>query len=399
MNAIRLPALNRSAKMFLVSQALVLGVIIALPWARAKSLPVPLPVPTVQNAPLEIHPLHNEPHVVSDRQLIAVLDKLQPRLRKPRPKISVVDHALRFWGAEATFADKQALSGDEMRRILIDHRYYLAAWGKDAQPLLSRESQGVAVRTQEGGATASHVDHTLATLAEIGTPLDHPVITPTGPATVRDIFTQAIRDFSLNQAEYEWTALALALYAPTADAWVTKEGQHVTFDALAARIMRQGYQQGVCFGNHRLYTLAALLQVDDTHAILQPATRGAIRQHLLEATARLVATQHPQGWWDANWAEGGAVEPGQAWGDLSRRLLATGHALEWWAVAPEDLLPPRETIVRASQWLITEIEKLDEKAVEDNYTFLSHIGRALALWRETTPGKVFLAARAGEVNP
>ncbi len=378
-----------SVKVFLVTQVVLIAAIVALPWARATSLPVPPPLPTVQNAPLEVMPLHDEPHVVSDRQLVQVLEKLQPRLRKPRPKISVVDHALRFWGAEVTFTDKQSLSGAELRQLLLDHRSYVAYWGKDALSLLSREANGVVVRTQEGGATASHVDHTLATLAEVGTPLDHGILTPTGPATVRDILTQAVRDFSLNQAEYEWTALALALYAPSPQAWVTKEGQHVNFDTLAARIMRQGYQQGVCFGNHRLYTLTAFLQVDDSHRILQPATREAIRAHLLEATARLVGTQHVQGWWDSNWADGAAIEPGQKFGDLSRRLLATGHALEWWAIAPEDLLPPRETIIRASQWLVTEIEKLDEQAIDDNYTFLSHVGRALALWRGATPQAVW----------
>ena len=72
----------------------------------------------------------------------------------------------------------------------------------------------------------------------------------------------------------------------------------------------------------------------------------------------------------------------------TRRLLATGHALEWWAMAPEELHPPREVMVRAGQWLAREIEVMDQETVLRNYTFLSHAGRALSLWRGGFPCQV-----------
>ncbi len=381
--------MSRGALLFWVSQAAIMATFAVLPWARATSLDVPPPLPTVQNQPLTVTPRYNEPSVITDQQLALVLEKLRPRLRKPRPKISVLDHALRCWGADVSFADESCLSGPEMRSVLLNHQSYASLWGEDARPLLYREAHGIAVRTQEGSATASHVDHTLATLAEVGTPLDYPVLTNTGPGSVRNIFAQALREFSLNQQEYEWTALVLALYAPTPAPWTTKEGQRITFDLLAERIMRQSYDEGVCYGNHRLYTLAVLLQVDESHSILTPDTAAAVRDHLLEATSRLTQTQHAEGWWDSNWAHGAPVPAGQKWGDVSRRLLATGHALEWWAIAPPSVQPPREVVIRASQWLVREVEKLDETSVDDNYTFLSHIGRALALWRGDVPANLY----------
>jgi len=394
MNAAAAPRL-RTSRWFLAGQAVILLSLVALPVARAVSIVVPPAVPPTQNNPLKVAVPYNWPQVVTDEQLHAVLTKLRPRLARPRPVISVVDHALRFWGPNATFADPQCLSGQQMLHMLLNHEAYVQAWGKDAAPLLYLGEHGISVRTQEGGNTASHVDHTLATLAEIGLPLDAPVFTAEGTGTVADILRQAVRDFSLNQAEYEWTAIALALYAPVREPWLSREGQAIDFNLLARRIMRQGYRDGVCMGQHRLYSLAVLLQVDQTHNILEPQTALEIEKHLLEATTRLVATQSVDGWWDSNWVDGGPVSAEEKLSERSRRLLATGHVLEWWAIAPESVLPPRETVIRAGQWLARQVQSLDDKAIDDNYTYLTHVGRALALWRGMEPA-AHPSAHAGQ---
>jgi hypothetical protein len=56
-------------------------------------------------------------------------------------------------------------------------------------------------------------------------------------------------------------------------------------------------------------------------------------------------------------------------------------------MAPEQVHPPRETVVRAAQWLVRTIEGMDAKQIEDNYTFLTHAVRALALWRGCFPAE------------
>lgn len=78
-------------------------------------------------------------------------------------------------------------------------------------------------------------------------------------------------------------------------------------------------------------------------------------------------------------------------------MVATGHALEWWALAPEEILPPREVIQRAGQWLAKNVMALNDDEIVDKYTFLSHVGRALALWRGHEPLDFIEAmqARAG----
>ena len=347
--------------------------------------------PTPLNEPLKVAPLYDEPNIISDDQLVRVLTKLRPRLGRSQPRINHVDHALRFWGVEAVFEDPECLSGVEMLEILLDHRQYTKTWGDKALPLLIEDDDGLRIRTQEGRSTASHVDHTLATLAEVGTPLDYPVITPNGETEVLRALEQSLKEFSLNQVEYEWSTLAYSLYLPDAGSWFTSEGQVITFDRLADRIMRQRPNHGVCFGNHRLHALVMMLRLDEDHDTLSQAGRQRIIEYLRNITARFVETQHEDGYWDQNWpgtADGEPEIPASDRGPLTDRLLATGHVLEWWSLAPQEVHPPKEVLFRSGQWLTTAIENLSAEEVEASYTFLTHAGRALSLWRGRFPAEV-----------
>lgn len=346
--------------------------------------------PQFRTEPLKVIPLYNRPDIVSDADLVAVLDKLQPRFRGQAPHVNHLDHALRFWGVNAKFSDPQSLSGFEMRDILLDHRQFTQLSGKKTPAFLILTPKGVGVRLQEGEASASHVDHTLAGLAEVGTPLDYPVQTAQGEATVQAILEQSLADFSLNQLEYEWSALAYALYIPQ-PRWMTREGQQISYDLLADRIMRQGYVQGVCLGHHRLHALVMLLRIDEQTPILSDATRTRIHQHLRAATDLLVKNQKPEGNWDRDWAGTAAAADGEGSPTLvARTILATGHPLEWWALAPADVLPPPETLQKAAAWLVKTTRAMTQREVNLNYTFLSHAGRALALWRGKFPADVTL---------
>lgn len=343
------------------------------------------PVPRV--TPLTVEPRYNVPEVVSNDQLQKTLHKLRPRLRHHNPQTNHLDHALRFWGVEAQFNDPECYSGMELRDVLLDYRLFKQAWDKGTKPLMINTEFGIRPRLQAGVATASHEDHTLACLAETGTPLDFPVITASGEKTVNDLFRDAFLSFSLNQVEYEWSTLAFALYCPTDKQWFTKEGQLISFDDLAERIMRQRLTQGVCAGNHRLHTLAIMLRVHEQVPLLSEPMQEKIRLHLLHVTEKLVANQKPDGSWDMNWD--GAKKPEAALSPIARHILATGHALEWWAFAPKSVHPKQEVLVKAGQWVVKTVDGMTDVEIAKNYTFLSHAGRSLALWRGKFPAQIY----------
>ena len=68
-------------------------------------------------------------------------------------------------------------------------------------------------------------------------------------------------------------------------------------------------------------------------------------------------------------------------------MITTGHHLEWLSLAPESLHPPREQIRQAAAWVIQKTLASTEAEILDNYTFYSHVGNALCLWRSTSPSK------------
>lgn len=309
-------------------------------------------------------------------------------------QVNHLDHALRFWGVEAKFNDPTCYSGQELRDVLLDYRLFYKAWDKGTKPLFVKTSNGLRVRVQTGLATSSHVDHTLACLAETGTPLDYPVIIgpgEQGERTVNDLYQHAFKSFSLNQVEYEWSTLIFALYAPTNGHWFTTEGQRINFDDLAERIMRQKLTQGVCAGNHRLHTLTILLRLHEQTPLLSDGMRLKVIEHLKSVTQKLVANQDKEGAWDANWDGSKIKSDAETQPVRTRKILATGHALEWWAFAPQECHPPQETLVKAGQWLVSTIDGMSDSEIATSYTFLSHAGRALSLWRGKFPAAAYQA--------
>ena len=385
-------SMNRRTALFALSQATAwpLAAYAAL-RTRSSYTDQRKRLPVFRTAPLQIAPTNDWPMVVSDGQLLRALTKLRLQRTETRAKINHVDHALRMWGHEVSFSDASVMGGPEMLSLLIDDATLRDRWGKDVRPLLIDGPQGVRVRTQEGSATSSHIDHTLATLAEIGLPSDTKLRTRNGYYLIKDMLEQATRSFSLNQQEYEWTALILGLYLQDAKSFYTRDGQLVDFDMIAMRLMRESLGLGVCHGGHRLFTLAMLKRIDQQERELFSAdTRHRIEEHLRDATVRLHRTQHADGYWDAAWPGYKPPSSKELW-EQGMRLVATGHALEWWAMVNDpDLLPPRETIVRGGQWLSQQVDAMQTATVQKNFTFLTHVGRALSMWRSELPAESWI---------
>lgn len=383
---------------FYALQIVFLGTIVGYGSLRYQERFAPMGFPEPVSEPVRMSPRYNRPDLLTDDQLLQTLEKLKPRLRGKNPKINFVDHALRFWGVESRFNDPECLSGVEMRDLLLDHRIFQKAWGPETAPFLVPDLRGdttlLSMRTKDGAASASHTDHSLASLAEVGTPIDFPVITPNGEVELRTALDYTLHQFSLNQNEYEWSTMVFLHYLPHVDRWTSTEGQMITWDRLADRLMRERLADGVCFGNHRLFALVTLLNHNEQQDLLSEEMRLKVMTHLKDATARLVRTQSAEGYWDSKWPgderDGPPAEDkGSPLGIAADRILATGHALEWWAFAPEELLPPDETLRKAIHWTYTEINSLSDARVKQYYTFLTHAGRALSLWRGKMPHEVW----------
>lgn len=339
-----------------------------------------------RSRPLTVAPLYDDPQLVSDEQLAAVLLRIRPKFDPRNIKPNFVEHALRTWRADAEFTEPGIMSGREMVEFLTDHGKYLISWGNDVPPLLVDRSAGVDIRWGKDAGASVHHDHWLASLTEAGVERSHPLQTPAQrDMTLEAALQQALRDFRLDERETEWSAMAFGLWLPPQRSWKTADGRVASFDMLARRLLRGHKQFGVCRGTHRVYSMMLILRLDDEFDILSEGVHDEVYRHLETVRDLIVAAQFPDGRWPHDWWRGEeALEsPGDA--DVWQSVIATGHHLEWLAIAPQELHPPREQTRNAAQWVINNTTEQSAEQILKRYTFYTHVGNALALWRNTRP--------------
>ena len=345
------------------------------------------PVEINRNEPLEVAPLYDEPEVVSDEDLAAVLYQIQPAFKPEDLKPNSVEHALRTWRVKAKFQEPGVMSGEEMRDFLLDYGRFALSWGPEMESLIESLDTGIYVRWgREDGASVHH-DHTLACLTEAGVPLDFQVRAPGKNGTMKDVIEQALFDFRLDERETEWSAMAFGLWIPPARSWKNGVGRELNFDLIAKRQLRGHKKYGVCGGTHRVYSLMLLLRIHEQHPILSDPVRAEVYAHLEKVRDLLMVTQFPDGHWPYNWPDGQDAVDNPADHAAYRDVISTGHHLEWLAIAPPDFHPPpsMSMIRKAARWIVDNTTSKTRDEIQENYTFYSHVGNALALWRKTSP--------------
>ena len=360
-------------------------------------------VEVARRLPWTIDPLYDDPTVVSDEELRDVLAKVRPKFRRERLGPNHVEHALRAWGGTVRFGDPAVMDGPDMVTYLTDHGRQLASWKAEpaAVPLLIERPDGVAVNWGKLPGESVHHDHWLACLTEAGLPLDTPIFGPSRRGdTLEDALQEAVRDFDPAERETEWSVLAFGLrLPPETTSWTNRDGRRVDFDLLAETLMRGDERFGVCSGTHRVYSLMVLLRLDDRFHFLAPRVREAVLAHLRGVRDLITAAQWEDGRWAGDWSRGAAsrrtaaqaAAEGQAGAGEAdyKQVIATGHHLEWLAIAYPELHPDRDAVRKAADWLVAQVRAVPEEQLLGQYTFYSHVGNALALWRKTRPAEAW----------
>lgn len=353
--------------------------------------------PPRRNVPLVIGPRYDDPRVVTDEQLADVLDRVQPPAGPPKTNDLV--HALRLWGGAADFSNPAVPTGREMREYLLDDRVLRHMAGDRTPPIFYRDARGIAVRSFDDGpnhrdTSSYHADDLLATLAESGTPLDAPLHLREGSTTVGQLLDDSLARFHLDRLEYEWAMISYARYVFPQPSFRNAWGERITADQLVDEAIGPPLELGPCNGLHRLEALAVLYRADEQCEALSQRTRAKILAHMRRVSRLLTGAQTGDGCWTRQWPQGAAARSATAAeGDVYDRILVTGHHLEWLALAPQEVQPPRETVVRAGQWLARTLLELDERAIRQAYGPYTHAARALALWRSKDPYAIWESHR------
>jgi hypothetical protein len=366
-----------------------------LAYRLAIGTPTAEEIRPARHEPWKITARYDEPRVITDEQLAAVLDRVKPPTSPL--KTNNIAHALRLWGLDADFRDRAIPSGRQMQAYILDDKVFRQFAGDKAPPIFYRDRNGLAVRSfddalSDRDTSSYHTDDLLATLAEVGTPLDAPLHLREGEATVGDLLADSLRRFHLDRWEYEWAIISYARCVFPQRQFVNHWGERIHVNQLVDEAIGPPLALGPCNGLHRLEALAVLYRADEQAHVLSRSTKLKMLAHMKRVSQLLAQAQTSDGYWTRHWPQGAAASAAtkiQA-GDVYDRILVTGHQLEWLAFAPEEVQPPRETIVRAGQWLARALIELDQKDLEQAYGPYTHAARALAMWRNQEPYQAWL---------
>lgn len=366
---------------------LLVAALLAYRLAMVSASSSPAFVPPGAHRPWTIESAQHEPRIVTDEQLFAVLDRVKPP-RRPSLTNSYV-HALRLWGPKADFGDPAVPSGSELQDYFLDDRTFRQVAGDAAPPLFYQDIDGVNVRSYDDrpdhrASSSHHADDLLATFAEIGLPLDTPLKMRDGETSIADLLQASMQRFHLDRLEYEWSTIVYARYLFPLKHWRNSNGEKMSLQNMVEELVSHPLNAGPCNGLHRLEALAVLYRADEQCHELPPLTRAKMIAYMKLVSDRLVLAQTSEGYWNRRWPLGEeAIADSSA--TLYDKILVTGHHLEWLALAPDEVQPPRETIVRAGQWLARTLIEMDEQAIVEAYGPYSHAARALCLWRQVEP--------------
>jgi hypothetical protein len=347
-------------------------------WWRATNAPVR--IRAVPHQPVRCAHSHIAATEVSSARLSAVWSKLQPRVI---PRWTEYVHAYRLWSGTAV---PEVLHQIPFEQPLFDADTASQVFKSTIQVATTH---GLIYRPwdpQRRGQGDSHVDYTLHVLAATGTPSAQSIVIGPETRTVADVVRAALANYSTVQ-EQEFTAVALARYLEPGAKWSNKHGQQNSLDDLCVRLCQQPLRGGACFGCHRLFALAYLLQLDDERRVLATETRSQTIHKLQEALKTLAELQREDGSWPASEFESqkvvaerepSAVVRGQD--ARARDLSFAAHTLEWLALAPAEVSLDARAIEAACTYVVTEALDCPGALVEAHYPAFCHVGCALRDW-------------------
>lgn len=402
--------------MFLLVGAMVLLVMIlrnvrALIPSSAASLPAEARrKDEVRRIPMRAEPLDIKPtgtfrDLITDEELGPIVALEEPCW--PGPSVGLMVHALRLWGADATFGPAWKFSSrpplfvypsPTQVDILLNHETFEREFRRNyAMPtFLGLGEVGVSVLSSSDADLAAtqgqyHRDKLLQVLAEIGIPSGR-AVTPRAPAsdgrrfTVGDIVTESLWTFSPYQ-EPEFTTSAYSRWLLAPAVWKTRFGEEYRMDDLVERLLERHDGEGPCLGIHVPYALTSVLRANQVEPILSPAMARRVADRLREVSALLEQRQQEDGSWSLEW-NGPFHRTPENWVwylgvEPYARVLATGHHLEWISLAPPEVCPRREVVKRAIDYLKRTLTRMPEPFFVnvDVYPLSTHAARALCLIR------------------
>lgn len=352
----------------------------------------------IRTEPRQITPTNSFQSEISTVDLELILSKVQPFSPKPFPSIVMATHALRLWGSTKLF-DEGVIVPDgyhfkvwrfscpTLLNTVLDHGKF-REYFPNGDPLLMPSPHGITVRFKTGNFLdrqittwpdcEAHIDKVLSVLGEVGISSNQVVKAPGKEGCVRDIVRDAAMRVEPTQ-ELEFTLKGLLYYLDLPANWQNRFGRRIELSKLICEIASKVPSDGACLGIHVTQVVALAIRIDDEEPFLG-ADREFLLEYLRNVCRSLERSQLPSGAWPGNWSlKGRDWVVGQGESNEAQQIRATGHHLEWIAIAPSTLRPDEKVIIKAIRFLSASLKELDADNYYHNYTPLTHAARSLVL--------------------
>lgn len=335
---------------------------------------------------MKLHPSHEVFDV--DRQVLRrILAFALPRFSPPTAGLAIHEAGLWCMGG----ADGELPEGLRVKRCneivdgLLDQRVTRTAFaGGGESQLIERSPYGLHVNLayldlDAQTPTEFHFGQFVMAMGIAEVSADREIVGLESPGRVRDVLHDLQMNYSYDH-ELEFAAIAMAHYLPPVSTWTNQYDEEFSFDGLMARLTQIRLGDGACDGVHVPIAVACLLAADRQYDILGVESEASGHEYLQRVSIFLNQHQSVLGGW-SNWVSenpGGDLLGG---GTSVQHLSVTGHHLEWVAISDPHDCPSRETILRAANSLLEDIDLIEAR---DDRTFkpqlpATHAARALLI--------------------
>ncbi len=283
---------------------------------------------------------------------IPTLARIYPLDNTNKVSVSGCCHLLLFYGLGPTDLPSFT-SGDVVVKALTDEQAGVQAFGKSPfirtrnglRYLLSKDP------VFDNDVGEAHQDQCLATFAALDLPLKLPIRLKTQSYSISDLLSESVANFSFDQKELAWTAIAFAKYLPPKQEWVNRFRERTSFSRLAQHLLQLDLNSQSCAGTHILQALVNIQTADRVHSILNTKTRKQLGTYVTEKLQEILRRQQADGSWSREWCdainkdETGLITP------LQFRILVTGHLLEVLNSLDSQQRPPNPVYLQAAEWV------------------------------------------------
>jgi len=265
--------------------------------------------------------------------------------------VSGFAHLLLFYGRGPTDLPSFT-SGDLMVKALTDEQTAILAFGKS--PFVQTRNglryflyDDPTFHTDVGEV---HRDQCLATFADLNMSLEIPIHLKSGNYTISNLLSESVANFSLDQREPAWTAMAYVKYLAPQKEWVNRFGERTSFSQLVKHLFLVDLNSQSCAGIHIFEALVRIYNADEHYAILDNETRKQLNSYLKATIHEIVQNQQADGGWKKQWCASVNDDIGKMT-PIEARLLVTGHLLQILNELDSQWRPTNMVYVRAAEWI------------------------------------------------